>query len=47
MSQTPRHKLGALVSHSEKRQQPSVDLVHMSECEIHGGLTASQTDPKL
>ena len=39
MSRIPRHVISRVyVSHSETCKQPSVDLVHISECEIHGGL---------
>ena len=38
MSRIPRHVSSRVyVSHSETCKQPSVDLVHISECEIHGG----------
>ena len=37
MSRIPRHVSSRVyVSHSETCKQPSVDLVHISECEIHG-----------
>ena len=38
MSWIPRHVSSRVyVLHSETCKQPSVDLVHISECEIHSG----------
>ena len=43
------HTKWVYVSHSETRKQPSVDLVCISECKIHGGLDciANKLTPKL
>ena len=46
MSRIPRHVSSRVyVAHSETCKQPSVDLVHISECEIHGG-PYKETNPE-
>ena len=50
MSPILRHVSARLyVLHSETSKQPSVDLVHISECKIQGGLNgiANELNPEV